>query len=189
MNSNIIILSILIILAISITAYISVGERLPIKGIINQDNTETLNQFRVPKYIPTGYQLYTSSNVPPQMLEIEYRGVDANDWISFVADIDDPNVEKGEQLFLDYKAEIQRETQRGDRIQIFKINGNPAMGWEAGTKDSILLFDNGTRKVIGESKYNAGIAMIDEKEKVYYSISSPNLSLDELKKMLESIYQ
>lgn len=51
------------------------------------------------------------------------------------------------------------------------------------------MFDNGTRRIIGETSYPASIAMIDQKENVYYGITSSSVSLEELKKMMESIYQ
>lgn len=130
------IITLVIIVGAVITLYsfqdISRAGELPVKGAVSSNiNTIPVENFRVPKYIPAGYELYTSSNAPPHILELEFalkdrdtEGVTPNDAIVFVADKDDPNVQKGEQAFLDYKA----KSQRGDLIQIFKINGNPAMG-------------------------------------------------------------
>lgn len=78
-----------------------------------------------------------------------------------------------------------RRRQRGDLIQIFEINGNPAMGWEAGSKNSLVTLDG---KVISSepSPYPAVVAMIDQKELVYYSVGG-YIPMDELKKILESL--
>ncbi|GIU71967.1 MAG: hypothetical protein KatS3mg003_1446 [Candidatus Nitrosocaldaceae archaeon] len=164
--------------------------KLPMEGsIYNQNNTDYIESFRVPKYIPDGYELYTYSNAPPSTLELDYRPINRDEFIRdgiiFVAEKDNPNIEKGIETFLDFKA----NSQRGNLVQIFEINGNPAMGWEAGVKNTVLIFDNGTKRIIGETSYDAAIAMIDQNEHVYYSISSPTLPLEELKKMMESIYQ
>ncbi|GBC74155.1 hypothetical protein HRbin05_00189 [archaeon HR05] len=65
-------------------------------------------------------------------------------------------IDRGVEVF-------KAESQRGDLIQIFEINGNPAMGWEAGDKNSLVILDG---KVISSepSSYPAVVAMIDQKE-------------------------
>ncbi len=102
----------------------------------------------------------------------------------FGAHKNDPRILEGKQVFLDYKSKVQR----GDVIQIFEINGNPAMGWEVGKKNTVLMFDNGIKRIIGESSYPASVVMIDQKERVSYSLNA-YISLEELKKMMVSIYQ
>jgi hypothetical protein len=70
-------------------------------------------------------------------------------------------------------------------VQLFEINGNPAMGWEVGKKNSITMLDD---KIINveQADYPASINMVDIKENVGYGIKA-YLPLDELKKIMASL--
>ncbi|GIU71853.1 MAG: hypothetical protein KatS3mg003_1332 [Candidatus Nitrosocaldaceae archaeon] len=169
MNSTLILITIVIVTGLSITIYslpyMAESEQLPTKGeLINTYIDNIANDFRVPKYISEGYELYSAE--PSQYdLVLYFKPInkekpDPRYMIVFGAHKNDPRILEGKQAFLDYKS----KTQRSNVIQIFEINGNPAMGWEVGKKNIVLMFDNGTKRIIGESAYPASIVMIDQRE-------------------------
>jgi hypothetical protein len=171
---------------------------LPFKGIMHNNNNDRdtkVAQVKLPTYIPAGYHLYDSA-YDESIVMLYYIPAWAEDKISeegiskylltFVAEhclepAVKEKVDKGEDYFKDYKA----RSQRGDRIQLFEINGNPAMGWEVGKKNSITMLDD---KIINveEVEYKAGVAMIDKDGCAYYSVGA-YLPLEELKKIMASL--
>ncbi|MCS6767472.1 MAG: hypothetical protein RMJ59_06695 [Candidatus Nitrosocaldus sp.] len=166
----------------------------------------TLTSRRVPTYIPEGFRLvecdYGNStdlnlyslheSVDPYNIpkDVDAAGLIARHTIYFGAiwhgaehmkEAKEKVIDRGVEGFKEYKA----NSARGDLIQIFEIDGNPAMGWEAGNKNSIVMLDD---KVVSSEpiSYPAEIAMIDQKELVYYSVRG-YLPLDELRRILESL--
>jgi hypothetical protein len=165
--------------------------------------TVTKEQFppvKVPTYIPDGYRpidcyYYQGSDLEMYFL---HENIDPNDKSADPAVINSYTIKFYAGWFGDYPESLEvfntgidefktykEHSSRSDFIQIFYINGNPAMGWESGLKNSIAILDG---KVIDSMPlpYPATIAMKDMDAKVYYGVSA-YLPLDELKKILESL--
>lgn len=160
---------------------------------------EPFPPVRVPTYMPSGYipvdcYYYQGTDLVMRFIP---EGIDPSSGgigqyaITFTAtwhgaehmkEVKKKIIDRGVESFYEEKA----NSQRGYLIQIFEINGNPAMGWEAGTKNSLVILDG---KVISSepSSYPAVVSMIDQKELVYYSVSGYYVPMDELKKILESL--
>jgi hypothetical protein len=100
-------------------------------------------------------------------------------WIQFAAT---RHPQGSAEYYKNYKA----NSQRGDKIQLFDINGNPAMGWESGKKNNLIIFENGTTINIGELDYPTYIGMVDLNDNKGYGITA-FLPLDELKKIMGSL--
>ncbi len=83
MDSNLMLVIIVIVAGLSITVYslpyVVESEKLPTKGVlINMDSiNKSVNDFRVPKYIPEGYRLYSAE--PSQYdLILYFKLIDKN---------------------------------------------------------------------------------------------------------------
>lgn len=161
---------------------------------------EPFPPVRVPTYIPEGFRpidcyYYQGSNLDMFFL---HESLDLQDdtelkarhtiyfgaiWhgAEYMKETKEAVIDRGVEVFKEYKA----NSARGDLIQIFEINGNPAMGWEVGNKNNIVMLDD---KIVSSEplSYPASIAMIDQREQVYYSVRG-YLPLEELKKILESL--
>ncbi len=167
---------------------------LPFRGVKYGNNTE-IAKVKLPTYIPEEYYIYDSAYdemevmlyyLPKWYSKEKFNEPEGKYVLAFDAStcpLNQEIIEQGEEYFKSYKA----NSQRGDKLQLFYINGNPAMGWEAGKKNSIIMYENGTIISIGEMDYPAGIGMIDKDGCAYYSVSSLYLTLDELKKIMESL--
>ncbi|MEM2919431.1 MAG: hypothetical protein QXW14_05900 [Candidatus Nitrosocaldus sp.] len=160
-------------------------------GVDSDNSTDQLAKidFRLPSYIPEGYCPYDSwgDNITFGIVyaPCNLERPPPTTWITIgiSRDVNElATVNKGE-YFKEYKA----RSDRGDKVQLFEINGNPAMGWEMGKKNSITMLDD---KVIDveEVDYPAFIGMYHVKHDVGYGVSA-YLPLDELKKILASIDQ
>ncbi|MEO9365207.1 MULTISPECIES: hypothetical protein [Candidatus Nitrosocaldus] len=178
--------------------YVQIGKwKCPDTALVTLTG-EPLPPVRVPTYIPEGYRpvdcyYYQGTDLEMYFLPegIDPTAVDAPRYaIHFGAvwhgaehmkEAKEKIIDRGVEVFYEEKA----NSQRGDLIQIFEINGNLARGWEAGTKNSLVILDG---KVISSepSSYPAVVSMIDQKELVYYSVGG-YVPMSELKKILESL--
>ncbi len=172
---------------IMLTSYILLNNhpieplKLPSRTIYH-GNPPTNIDFKLPRYIPAGYCPYDSWG-DNDIFNIVFApcGVEEPDpktWITFGAS---RYVQGGVEYYKEYKA----KSDRGELVQLFEINGNPAMGWEVGKKNSITMLDD---KIINveQADYPAYIGMVDIKENVGYGIKA-YLPLDELKKIMASL--
>ena len=190
--------------------YVQIGKwKCPDTALVTLTG-EPFPPVRVPTYIPEGFRpidcyyyqgsdlnmFFLYESVDPNNIP---EGVDATDLIArntiffgavwygaeHMKEGKEEIIDRGVEFFKEYKESVERRSQKGDLIKIFEINGNPAMGWEMGNKNSIVMLDD---KIISSEPvpYPAAIVMIDQKEQVYYNVRG-YLPLEELKKILESL--
>lgn len=81
--------------------------------------------------------------------------------------------------------EMKNNAQKPDTMQIFTINGNPAIGWEPGVKNSVAMYENGTVVHTEEVGYPAKLQFIDQNSKLIYKLKG-YFALDDLKKIASS---
>ncbi|MEM4285566.1 MAG: hypothetical protein QXS98_01950 [Candidatus Nitrosocaldus sp.] len=175
----------------NITETLELPRNSMVIGVDSDNSTDQLAKidFRLPSYIPEGYCPYDSwgDNITFGIVyaPCNLERPPPTTWITIgiSRDVNElATVNKGE-YFKEYKA----RSDRGDKVQLFEINGNPAMGWEMGKKNSITMLDDEVIDV-EEVDYPAFIGMYHVKHDVGYGVSA-YLPLDELKKILASIDQ
>lgn len=88
---------------------------------------------------------------------------------------------EGESYFKEHKANAPIP----DKIQLFDINGMPAMGWESGTRKSLVIDHDG--KIIHEENipHPAEIRIVDPVNQEFYILKG-YLPLDQLKDIMRS---
>lgn len=104
--------------------------------------------------------------------------------MKFITETPEQNneISKGKAYFEEFK----KYSDYPERISIFEINGNPAVGWESGMKKSITKFDNGT--VVNEESisYPAQLQIIDTTDQRFYVLKG-YFPLDQLTQISKSI--
>ncbi|MBI5378232.1 MAG: hypothetical protein HZA82_06365 [Thaumarchaeota archaeon] len=161
---------------------------------LDQASKEAAFAYKSPKHLPTGYSLedalshkgmmtmlYSPKKIcgPGQTAQTYHDGI-----LKFITETPEQNNEifKGRA----YLEEFKKYSDYPERISIFEINGNPAMGWEIGMKKSIVKFDNGT--VISEEDipYPAQLQIIDTANQRFYVLKG-YFQLDQLTQIAKSI--
>ncbi|MEM2160880.1 MAG: hypothetical protein QXN55_08005 [Candidatus Nitrosotenuis sp.] len=163
------------------------------ENTIDEAKTKSQMDFKQPFIIPNGYMLQESSAIEGQVTlyyapgptcgpNATFNSLSDGILRVFIAD------ERGDTLAGKDIVELQTRKanlQDPETAQIFEINGNPAMGWETGFKNSVAKFENGTVLQIEKVAYPAKLVFIDQKAKVVYKIDG-YFNLDDLKKIASS---
>ncbi|CAE6486020.1 hypothetical protein [Candidatus Nitrosotenuis uzonensis] len=161
---------------------------------LEEASKEAAFAYKSPKSLPTGYSLedaishkgmitllYSPKKIcgPGQTAQTYSDGI-----LKFITETPEQNneISKGRAYFEEFK----KYSDYPERISIFEINGNPAMGWESGMKKSIVKFDNGT--VISEEdiSYPAQLQIIDTTNQRFYVLKG-YFQLDQLTQIAKSI--
>lgn len=161
---------------------------------LEQASKEAAFAYKSPRSLPVGYSLedaiahkgtiallYSPKKIcgPGQTAQTYNDGI-----LKFISETPEQNNEifKGKAYFEEFK----KYSDYPERISIFEINGNPAMGWENGMKKSIVKFDNGT--VISEEDipYPAQLQIIDTENQRFYVLKG-YFQLDQLTQIAKSI--
>lgn len=186
---------VLVYIYILSTGNITETLELPRKSMfidIDGDNSTSLAtkiDFMLPSYIPEGYCPYDSwgDNITFGIVyaPCNLKRPHPTTWITIgiSRDVNELAVVNKGEYFKEYKA----RSDKGDKVQLFEINGNPAMGWEMGKKNSITMVDDEVINV-EQVDYPSFVGMYHVRYDVGYGVSA-YLPLDELKKMLASIDQ
>jgi len=150
--------------------------------------------YKTPMTLPTGYSLEDALShkgeimllySPKKICGLEHNAQTYRDGIlKFIVDTPEQNneISKGKQYFEQFK----KYSDYPERISIFEINGNPAMGWESGMKKSIVKFDNGTVVSEEDIQYPAQLQIIDSTNEKFYVLKG-YFPLSQLRQIATSI--
>lgn len=151
--------------------------------------------YKTPKSLPDGYSIQDAVGgpgwismyyAPDSICEkgSKYRTLQDGilQFITANTQYKENEIKLGKKFFEEFK----ESSDRPERIFLFEIKGNPAMGWESGIKKTITKFENGTLISEEDTAYPAQIQVIDPTNQEFHLIQG-YVPLQQLKEMAESI--
>ncbi len=151
--------------------------------------------YKTPKSLPAEYSIQDAVGgsgwismyyAPDSMCEkgSKYRTLQDGilQFITANTEYKENEIKLGKKFFEEFK----ESSDRPERIFLFEIKGNPAMGWESGIKKTITQFENGTVISEEDTTYPAQIQVIDQTNQEFYLIQG-YVPLQQLKEIIESI--
>lgn len=165
--------------------------------------TMTMNQvaeranfaFKIPRSMPTTHSIQDSFGqkgevalyyAPGTMCgdDAQYKTFEDGIIQYYTATADSTKAEQiamGVQFFKQYKEGAPIP----DKVKLFEINGMPAMGWESGLRESLVIDHDGTVIQSEDIPHPAQIRVVDTNGNVLYVLKG-NLPLDQMKSIMSN---